>query len=322
MKSFLKKTGILIIVFTILNIILNYVYELPAKKAIKNKIHKNSLKWNDIHKNQNTYDLITIGASRAYRSFNPNILDSKLNLNSYNMGTSAQDIAESYYTLKEILKYQKPKFVILDLFLPSSDDKHDFYQIYSNASFFSSNKTKYNLIIDGYGATGVANYCIPILKFKNYIKKDINSFFSNRSNSKPETNWIKGFSYDTITVTQKEISNFYPISNFENTSFKKERFNEFFNKIKQITLDNNIKLICVRTPYPPSRLALNKIDDENAFFRNFTKKSNIPYYDLNTFENHKYKYIDSDFSDYHHPNYKGAQKASWQLIEIINKLRK
>lgn len=317
MNTFFKKLIGFTVIFILLNIVLNYVYELPAKEAIKNKIHKNDLKWADIHEHENSYDLIIIGASRAYTSFNPTILDSALTLNSYNMGTSAQDIAESYYTLKEILDYQKPKFVVLDLFFKSSDNEHDFYQIFSNASFFKSNKTKFGLINDGYGIEGVVNYCIPIVKFKNYIKNDFNKLLSRGNETKYEDHWIKGFSYDTVTVTKKEVSKFSPISNFENTSFEKERFIEFFDKIKQLTQEHNIKLICVRTPYPPSRLALSEVDDEGDYFKGFMKKNEMPYYDLSNFKSDKYEYIDSDFSDYHHPNYRGAEKASKQLCEII-----
>jgi hypothetical protein len=269
----------------------------------------------DIHNNKNTYDLVTIGASRAYTSFNPNILDKSLNLESYNMGTSAQDIAESYYSLKEILEYQNPKYVVLDLFFPSSDNVHDYYQIYSNASFFNSNETKYNLVTEGYGGTGIANYFIPVIKFKNYIKQDLNDLFSEGNSPKQEVNWIKGFLYDTVTVTKKQIKKFKPVSNYQNTAFDEDRFVTFFNKIKTLTQENNIKLICVRTPYPPSRLALNKIDDEGDFFREFMANSEIPYYDLNTYNNTLYN--DFDFSDYHHPNYRGAEKASMQLVEAI-----
>ena len=126
-------------VFILLNLIVDYIYSIPSREAIEKGIHKNYLKWNDIHKNKNQYDVIILGSSRAYTTYNPNVLDSILNTTSYNMGTSAQDIAESYYMLREILEYQSPKYVVLDLFFPSSDTSHEYYQILSNASFFNDN---------------------------------------------------------------------------------------------------------------------------------------------------------------------------------------
>ena len=322
MKKFLKHFALGLLVFIIVNTIISVIYEYPTYKSVQNKTNRNYLKWEAIHQNKNNFDMVIIGTSRTYASFNPTIIDSALNTNSYNMATSAQDIAETYYSLQEIFEYQKPKYVILDLFFPSSDNSHDYYQTFSNSSFFNSNERRFNLITEGYGTTGILNYSIPVVKFKNYIKQDIVGLFSNNKSLRKEDIWIKGYLYDTLTVSKTQISNFNPISNFENTTFNKTRFNTYFNKISNLVSSNNSKLICVRTPYPPSRLKLNDIDDEGSYFKTYMAKANIPFYDLNSFKNYNYIYRDQDFADYHHPNYRGAKKATNQLIEAIkdNKL--
>ncbi|MFP4846799.1 hypothetical protein [Winogradskyella sp. PE311] len=318
MKKFLRQVAYGAFFFVLINLIILVIYEYPAYKAIKNKTHKNYLKWEDIHSNKNTYDIIILGSSRSYTAFNPKIIDEGLQLKSYNMGTSAQDIAESYYALKEVIDYQKPKFVILDLFLPSSDDSHDFYQIFSNASFFKSTKNKFDLVIDGYGKNGILNYTVPLMKYNNYIKKDL-TFALSQSKKKKNLNkrWIRGFLYDTTIVNNDAINSFKPISNFDNTIFNQKRFNYFFDKIHKLAESNNIKLICTRTPYPPSRLKLTNNNDENSYFKTSMRAKGVSYYDLNSYKNHIYTYIDQDFSDYHHSNVRGAIKASKQLIDII-----
>jgi len=321
MKKFLKKLGLLLLIFIAINVVTNYVYEASANEAIENKTHKNYLKWTDIHQNKNSYDLVVMGASRAYYAFSPTIIDSSLNMNSYNMGTSAQDIVESYYSLKEIFEYQSPKYVVLDLFFPLSDNVHDYSQIFSNASFFNSTKTKFELITEGYGGSGIANYLMPVLKYNNYIKQDLLGLFKEKEAIKSETNWIKGHLHDTVTVTDKQIAKFEPTHNFENTAFDKKRFEKYFNKIKALVEANNAKIICVRVPYPPSRLLLSETDDENEYYSNFMSKVNVPYFDLNSYKSDKYIYIDQDFADYHHPNYRGAEKASKQLVEAIKQIK-
>jgi hypothetical protein len=315
MKKFFKQAFYGFILFAIINVLILAFYEYPAYKAIQNKTHKNYLKWNDIHTNKNQYDVITLGSSRTYSAFNPRLLDSSLNLNTYNMGTSAQDIAESYYAFKEILDFQKPKYVVLELYFDTADDNHDYYQIYSNASFFKSSKHRYNLITDGYGSTGVLNYALPVLKFSNYIKQDLLKLFSEKKKKETSHQWIKGYFYDTTMATQQQIKAFEPIKNFNNTSFNEARFKKFFFKIKALAEANNIILVYLRTPYPPSRQAITKIHDERDYYKKFSKEQDIKYYDLNSYLN--YKYSDSDFSDYHHPNANGALKASQQLVEII-----
>ncbi|WP_435132201.1 hypothetical protein [Formosa sp. A9] len=317
MKRFIIQIFKGLFFFIVINVIVNFYYEYSSYKAIYNKTHKNYLKWVNIHKKKNNFEIIILGTSRAYSAYNPKIIDSILNTQSFNMGTSAQDIAESYYTLKEIYEYQSPKYIFLDVFLPSSDNSHDFSQVFSNASFFSSFENKSNLIIEGFGKTGVLNYFIPVLKFNNHMKQDLLGVFAKNKTPRKEDNWINGYLYDTTTVSLKNIKDFKPISNFNNTQFNEDRFLKYFNKIKDICNNHNTKLICIRAPYPPTRLQLSKKDEENLFFKEFMKNQNTPYYDLNTFKSNTYFYNDEDFADYHHANYKAANKASKQVTDIL-----
>ncbi|XLS30776.1 hypothetical protein ACJD0Z_08070 [Flavobacteriaceae bacterium M23B6Z8] len=314
MKTFLVRCLLFFLVFMAINMILAFVYERPVKKAIANKTHKNYLKWTDIHNHLQSYDIIIMGSSRAYTAYNPEILDSVTGLKSYNMGTSAQDIAETYYMLKELLEYQQPKFVVMDLFFPSSDTDHEYYQIFSNASFFNSGEQKFNLVTEGYGTEGVVNYLLPIVKLKNYIKNDLSTILGPDRPEKKEDHWIRGFLYDTTIVTEKQIEKFTPISNFKNTSFSEERFNFYMKRIMSLLKDNNIKFITIHTPYPPARNAISSKRDEEDYFTKFTENNHLPFYDFNRMlpemEN-------ADFSDYHHTNYKGARKVSIALGEII-----
>jgi hypothetical protein len=319
MKKFLKHIVYGLVIFLIVNFLIALKYEYPAYEAIKNKTHKNYLKWNSIHSNIDMYDLIVLGSSRSYTGFNPKIIDEGLNLKSFNMGTSAQDIAESYYTLVEILEYQDPRYIVLETYLDLSDNTHDFYQIFSNASFFNSTKNRYNLIIKGYGTKGIGNYLIPLMRFNNYIKQDLMSLFSERNEKPPKKNWYNGFYRDTIVVTKKQIKAFEPISNFNNKSFNEDRFDTYFSKIYELTKSKGIQLLVVRNPYPPTRLKLDDNRDEESFYKSyFQKHGQVGYYDLNKYKKDIYKYKDEDFSDFHHVNYKGARTMSQQIIDIIS----
>ena len=318
MKRFLKHIVIGLLIFAGVNLILVVIYEYPVYKAIKNKTHRNYLKWNDIHTNKNSYDLVIIGSSRAYTAYNPVVIDSALQLKSYNMGTSSQDIVESYYTLKEVFDYQKPKYVVFDVFFPCSDDLLDYYQIFSNASFFESNKRKLELVTQGYGSSGVLNYTIPLVKYRNYIKQDIGGLFSDNKTPRKEDNWIRGYLNDSSVVSKEKIEHFNPISNYQNVNFDASRFQTYLKKIKDLAEANNAQLICLRSPYPPSRLALSETDDEKLYFEEHIDPKTAVFYDLNSYKTvEKYIYTDQDFADYHHPNISGAKKASAQLVDII-----
>ncbi|MCT4629155.1 hypothetical protein [Winogradskyella sp.] len=318
MKKFLKHIAYGFFFFVLINLLIVLKYEYPAYKAIKEKTHKNYLKWNNIYENKNTYDLIILGSSRSYTGFNPKVIDSVLKLKSFNMGTSAQDIAESYHSLVEILNHQNPKYIVLETYLDLSDDRHDYYQIFSNASFFKSSSNKFELISNGYGSNGIANYFIPLMKFNNYIKQDIITLFSKAAQKAPETDWYKGYLKDTVIITKKKIAALSPVPNFDNTPFNKERFNTYFNKIKELTKSKGIKLIVLRTPYPPTRLKLDDNADEENFYKSYFKNiTDVKFYDLNHYKAEIFKYSDEDFSDHHHANLTGAKKISLQLSDII-----
>lgn len=321
MKKFLTQFAFGLLTFIIVNVIIAVIYEYPTYKSVKEKTNRNYLKWSAIHNNQNTFDLIIIGTSRAYASFNPVIIDSVLNTNSYNMATSAQDIAETYYSLQEIFEYQQPKYVVLDLFFQASDESYDYYQTFSNSSFFNSTERKFNLIYEGYGTAGILNYSIPVVKFKNYIKQDLVGLFSNNKSLRTEDHWIKGYLHDTLTVGKSQISGFEPIANFETTSFDKDRFDLYFNKIQDLVNANDAKLIGVRTAYPPTRMAMTSMDDEASYFDSYLAQENVPFFDLNAYKSEEYIYTDQDFADYHHLNYKGAKKATLQLIDAIKQVK-
>ena len=180
MKKIIKNLTTFILIFIIFNHIVAYFYELPMNMAVKEKTHMKYLKWTDIESDQNEYDLIFLGSSRGYCAYNPIVTDSILSSNSYNMCTGNQDITQSYFILKEILKYQTPSYIVYEMFLPSFPKQTDFYPVFSNAKFMSV-KGKIDMIVNGYGVEGAINLIFPILKHKNYIRKDLLTFLKSRS---------------------------------------------------------------------------------------------------------------------------------------------
>lgn len=61
-----------------------------------------------------TIDIVFLGDSSIYKGFSPMEMYNKYGITSYNYGVSSARSYELYYQLKEILKYQKPKVVVLD----------------------------------------------------------------------------------------------------------------------------------------------------------------------------------------------------------------
>lgn len=63
---------------------------------------------------KNTVDVLVLGSSHAYMSFNTGVLWREHGISSYLLTASAQPLWNTYYYLKEALKTQKPKLIVLE----------------------------------------------------------------------------------------------------------------------------------------------------------------------------------------------------------------
>ena len=113
MKQFIIKlsiyVGIILTVFTIADILLS-----------KKLRHSNVLEfqaWNNIYNQELKNDVVIMGSSRAFVHFNPRIIDSVLNVNSYNLGYNASRVnrqVERYYAYCRIQDWE-PSTIIYSI---------------------------------------------------------------------------------------------------------------------------------------------------------------------------------------------------------------
>lgn len=65
---------------------------------------------------KNAVDVLFLGSSHGVTSFAPQELYDKYGITSYNLGCEQQGMVTSYYWLKEALRFQKPKAVVLECY--------------------------------------------------------------------------------------------------------------------------------------------------------------------------------------------------------------
>ena len=66
-----------------------------------------------------TVDVLILGSSQAFCNINPVVLWEDYGISSYVLAGSAQPMWNTYYYLKEALKTQTPKLIVLDAFATS-----------------------------------------------------------------------------------------------------------------------------------------------------------------------------------------------------------
>ena len=65
---------------------------------------------------KNSIDLLFIGSSHSYCTFNSRLFDHYLKCNSLNLGTNSQTFPATYSAILEILKKQTPKVIVIEVF--------------------------------------------------------------------------------------------------------------------------------------------------------------------------------------------------------------
>jgi hypothetical protein len=316
-KRFLKKIALFLLSLIAISYLIVWVYEIPRRAAIENGTHDISVKWQDIHNPENDYDIIIVGSSRGDSGYNPTIIDSITHRSSYNLCSGSQNIIESYYILKEVLKYQQPKYIVFDSFLPSFSDNPDFYHVLNNAEFMSSSG-RMDMIVNGFGSQGVVHYALPLLKYKTYLKRDVKQLFSSPKKFSQKAIRIRGFYVDEASVDAANIRSFGPLFTLENTLISTETVKRYLARILALCKANDVQFISVRAPYPPSRLDHHP-DPAHDYFKNVFTDLKIPFYDFNKLP--VPELLDFDFSDDRHLNFKGAKKVSTELGLIIEEIK-
>lgn len=84
------------------------------------------------HTPENTMDVVFLGTSHVYCDIYPSILWRDYGVAGFDMAVSGQDRMSAYYSLKELLKTQSPKIVLVDLFALHFDGQVDHANEYRN----------------------------------------------------------------------------------------------------------------------------------------------------------------------------------------------
>ena len=92
------------------------------------------------HMKKNSLDILFIGSSHSYCTFNPKVFDHYLKCNSFNLGTGAQPFSTTYSGIIEILKRQNPKIIVLEVYALLRLPEPPFVRLHYDNMPFSINK--------------------------------------------------------------------------------------------------------------------------------------------------------------------------------------
>ena len=221
---------------------------------------------------ENTIDVLVLGSSHAQYSFCPAFFYEDTGLYSYVLGTGGQPLEMSYEMLKEGLKTQSPKLVILEVFtaMPLRTNAEADYN-YISPLYQMTGQEKYNAI----------NY-LPEDKRKQYLNEfitthnnwkedwiDINRIKESVVKIKNDYEGIKVMDTSKIDYSMGYIVNYptYPVENCWYPYNTHDYLDVTLDELDQISLDNiynlcqekGIELLLYKTP-------IDSLDQENISY--------------------------------------------------------
>ena len=261
----------------------------------------------------NSMDVVVIGSSHAQYSFMPGLFYLESNLYSYVMASQCQPLPVSYQILKEVLKTQSPRLIILEIFtaMPLRE------MCQADSCYVAAQS-----LLTGDEKMEVLSY-LPEDKAEEYIEKTeetYNDFLTNHNMWKDledfsfllpegkdrererEVDWSLGYVYqDGVYEYPNSYWNLRTHSYMPEVELDHDDL-EALNNIYKLCQENNIEILLYKTP-------MDSIDELNQAYRyavwNWANERNIKYIDFveMTRELNYYMMIHSDSF---HANIDGA----------------
>lgn len=307
MKKVIKTIFILIIfilIFVFLNILLEPKY---ADTLVEGSMIS------QYYSEPKDHEVIFIGDCEVYANFSPMFMYEQDGIKAYVRGSSQQMIWQSYYILKETLKYETPKVVVLNVnSMRYGKDSDKVSEAYNRLTIDNMKWSKEKVKIINESMTDeetFLSYVFPILRyhsrFDELTKEDLEYLF------KDKTNTYNGFLVNKNIKPAQNLPTKRKLANYE---FNTECY-EYLDRITNLCKENDIKLVLIKAPslYP------YWYDEYDEQIRTYAEEHGIDYYNL--LENIEEIGIDYSVDTYDgglHLNLTGATKLSKYFSKILS----
>jgi hypothetical protein len=302
--------GLVLIYFVALLLMTNIrpgtcsLYQLVTRNYLETGGYGHTLeRFRDLE-NYGDIDLLFIGSSHCYRSFDPRIFASS-GLTSFNMGSTSQSPLNTYYLLNEYLNDLKPQLVIYEVYFPifEGNGLESFYDLLANVPL-STEVVKMGLATRHPHAVNAIT--ARLLSFSNKHLSDIHQ---------------KGISGDNY-VSGGFVSSKLVLAD---SSFGEPRFLDiekmqlsYLKKVIRLVREGGSDIMLVVAPMPDEWLAnMMNYGEVSDKIQSIADQMSVPYYDFNRIVKlDTYRH----FSDTDHLNASGVEVFNCVLIDTLSSI--
>ena len=260
---------------------------------------------------KDTLDVLFIGDSNVYSDISPMEIFETYGITSYNYSSPAASNLLMYYMLKEALKTQTPKVVVMNgttIF----GDKESNEMRQQTTDVMPLDDVKLELLSDSIYNFSLGKKLAMIVPFFNYHDR-WNHVKINEINKSSNKTYNKGYVFQTEEKKTKAKSD-YMAKDDGTANFRTDFLPESVLKAKELCDEKGIKFLFISTP---DTTAWNY--DKYEKLSSWTQENNIDYLDLNINSDEIGINFDTDsVNNGMHLNIKGAIKVSNYLGQYLS----
>ncbi len=291
---------------------------------------------------ENTYDLISFGASDSLRTWDPQTADALLGTHSFNMGSSATILNGGIYaTFMDTMSHQNPERVIFILgrFEMTSDDDEDPISYIGIAPYLSSPKFALDYYFRTIHMKGAVQKLFPwttyhvgsMYELTYHLKKKVSKEYLEYDTDLLQTDYLvyKGQGFSPMTYSPENIISYDNMNEkmlkpFKDPCFRdKERaFTEkksaMLKKMIAYCHERNCDVVVLSAPIPVLGIWSDSYyHSYSSQLKELVEGEGAHYYDLNFAKKELWDPELDDFYDLSHFNEKGAKRVTESICKLL-----
>ena len=275
---------------------------------------------------KDSLDMVFVGSSHSYCTFDPERIEKYTGLKSFQMGTPLQHADTTYYELKEIFKYQKPRFVVMELYWDVIDDDFEPKQADSFFEVLKDDDIKKEYIKKVFPLGAKVKYALAAIRYQQeyfaYMSSQIEKEIAEKkgvAKKQEETNGTEyyrslGYTFCDTVLPKTEYDETNQFKGLDGNNWQPSKTQlKYIRKLSDLCRENGAKLIMVTAPI--ANVSMEYIKNYDKIHSQLEKISEYAleedYIDYNILNSYEHLLENENFRDDAHLNDSG--------VEIVDK---